>query len=321
MALRRPNAFGGPELPEQEFRSFQEAVARRSGALAFLQTQHQSAVSMIAKGTNEALKTDSLPYMADGKRLIGIGFSQLRRPGKPLLAAEPEGKGFRLSGTVPWITGWSFYPEFLVGAALDDNRSAFGIVPFENRSEMGGKIEFGPPMQLAAMESALTVSANFDNWHLDEQLVVDIKPAEWIHTSDEINIVLQAYFALGAARAGLDNVWAAFELKGTECIGDAWRSLDAELENCRESMAQAQGAGAGVTTRHKLSLRAWAIELAVRCAHAGIAATGGAANGRNHPAQRVYREALVYTVSAQTGTILQATLERIASRSGGLSAS
>ena len=39
-----------------------------------------------------------------------------------------------------------------------------------------------------------------------------------------------------------------------------------------------------------------------------------AANSIHHPAQRVYREALVYTVSAQTTAIMEATLKRIVSR-------
>ena len=80
MALRRPSEYGGPALSEGMFREFQERVARYSGSLAFLQTQHQSAGSMIAKSDNEKLKRATLPLMADGRRLIGIGFSQLRRP-------------------------------------------------------------------------------------------------------------------------------------------------------------------------------------------------------------------------------------------------
>ncbi|HEY0868410.1 MAG TPA: acyl-CoA dehydrogenase family protein, partial [Fimbriimonas sp.] len=34
MAMRRPARFGGPEVSEEDFRVFQESVARTSGALA-----------------------------------------------------------------------------------------------------------------------------------------------------------------------------------------------------------------------------------------------------------------------------------------------
>ena len=49
LALKRPAEFGGPAVSESDFRRFQEEIARYSGALAFLQTQHQSAVSLINK--------------------------------------------------------------------------------------------------------------------------------------------------------------------------------------------------------------------------------------------------------------------------------
>src|SRR5947209_5047598 len=67
MAMKRPAEYGGPAVSEEEFRTFQEEVARASGSLAFLQTQHQSGVSMLARSDNEALKSEYLPKMADGE--------------------------------------------------------------------------------------------------------------------------------------------------------------------------------------------------------------------------------------------------------------
>ena len=65
------------------------------------------------------------------------------------------------------------------------------------------------------------------------------------------------------------------------------------------------------TTEERLNVRAWAIDLAARAAHAAVTASSGAANSLEHPAQRIYREALVYTVSAQTTPIMEATLRRL----------
>ena len=42
LSLRRSVEYGGPNISERDFRFFQEEIARASGALAFLQTQHQS---------------------------------------------------------------------------------------------------------------------------------------------------------------------------------------------------------------------------------------------------------------------------------------
>ena len=312
MALRRPSTFGGPELEEAEFRRFQEEVARVSGALAFLQTQHQSAVSMIMKSDNEALKAAYLPFMDGAERYVGIGFSQLRRPGPPIMRATRAEGGYVLDGTVPWVTGWTFYPEFLVGATLPDGTCVFGVVPFEDRDEPAGTIRLSAPMRLAAMESAQTVSAEFQTWFMPDELVTFVKPAGWIRNNDMINVTLQGHFALGCARGGLDVLLDNAERKPLPFLKDTWRALDAELEACRSQISRSSPTE--TAEAYRLELRAWAIDLAVRCAHAAIASTGGSANATNHPAQRIYREDLVYTVSAQTTPIMEATLQRLTRR-------
>ncbi|HEY9597270.1 MAG TPA: acyl-CoA dehydrogenase family protein, partial [Cyanophyceae cyanobacterium] len=77
LALRVPKIWGGAEVSEQNYRRFQQLVPRYSGALAFLQTQHQSAAEMLSRSENESLKQQYLPYMSKGQVLVGVGFSQL----------------------------------------------------------------------------------------------------------------------------------------------------------------------------------------------------------------------------------------------------
>ena len=311
MAIRRPAEFGGPGLDEMSFRCYQESVARASGSLAFLQTQHQSAVSMINKGDNEGLKQRMLPKMGDGTLLCGIGFSQLRRPGDPMMKAEPTADGgYVLNGTVPWVTGHTFYHEFLIGATLPSGEAVFGAVSFvDSTQDGGGTIRFDGPMKLAAMESPMTMSAELKDWVLEAENVAFVKPDGWIQKNDMINVTLQSWFALGCARAGLDIVWQNFEKRKAGFIQSAWKELDAELGRCRER-AQDQS----LPEQERLEIRAWAIDLAARCSHAGVVTSSGAANSVLHDAQRVYREALVYTVSAQTASIMEASLKRLVSR-------
>ena len=59
------------------------------------------------------------------------------------------------------------------------------------------------------------------------------------------------------------------------------------------------------------ALRARCIDLGMRAAHAAVTAGGGAANGLDHPAQRLFREAMVYTLVAQTRDLRVATLDRL----------
>lgn len=307
LALRRPAKYGGPEISEKGFRTFQEMSARYSGALSFLTTQHQSAVSMLARSENEALKSDYLPKMANGEITAGIGFSQLRRPGPPVMRAESCDGGYLLSGQVPWITGYTFYKEFLIGATLPDGQAVFGFVPFANTEN----IKLGEVMRLASLESPQTLSAEISNQHLPEEKVVFVKGPDWAKRNDMINIVLQGHFALGCAQAGIDCVRTAFEKKKLPFIEEAANALEKEVEQCRKAAAKVPVGMDSEITNEKLELRAWAIDLAVRCGHAAVTSWSGAANSVWHPAQRIYREALVYTVSAQTGDIMRATLERL----------
>ncbi|MGB7378726.1 MAG: cyclase family protein [Rivularia sp. (in: cyanobacteria)] len=309
LALRVPQKYGGKGFSEVDYGNFQELVARYSGALAFLQTQHQSAAGMLFAGDNSTLQQEYLPLMGSGKVLLGIGFSHLRRRGEPIITAEAVRGGYRLNGVVPWITGFGFFQEFIVAAALPDGGAVFGIAPFQNTQQTGeGEIRFSSPAQLAAMNSTNTVSATLNGWFLPEELVVSIKPPGWIQENDRKNILRATFLAFGCAEAGLDIIKSAFEKKSFSFINDAFNSLQAELNSCRSAIEKARQQE--VFTQ-KLQLRAWAIDLTTRIAHGAVTVSSGAANYNHHAAQRVYREALVFTVSGQSSAIMEATLARL----------
>jgi kynurenine formamidase/alkylation response protein AidB-like acyl-CoA dehydrogenase len=290
---------------EATFGDFQELIARYSGTLAFVQTQHQSAVGMLVNSDNSALKQAYLKRMGNGEVLMGVGFSQLRRQGEPLTLAVPVAGGYQLDGVVPWVTGWNLFQHFIIAATLRDGSAVFGIVPFVQTSQ----ITFTTPAQLAAMTSSNTVSATLTRWFLPQEQVVFIKPPGWIHENDKNNILRATFLATGCAFAGLDIIDAAKENKSLPFINDAFESLLQELTKCRTVIREAQLKS--IETAELLQMRAWAIDLATRIAHAAVTVSSGAANYMHHPAQRVYREALVFTVTGQTTAVMEATLQRL----------
>jgi kynurenine formamidase/alkylation response protein AidB-like acyl-CoA dehydrogenase len=298
------------QLSEATYGDFQELIARYSGALAFVQTQHQSAAAMLSTSNNSTLKQAYLPQMGNGEVLIGVGFSQLRRQGKPLTLAVPVAGGYQLDGIVPWVTGWNLFQHFIVAATLADGSAVFGIVPFVQTSQKSrGEITFTTPAQLAAMISSNTVSATLTRWFLPQERVVFIKPPGWIHESSKNNILRATFLATGCAFAGLDILEAAKENKSLSFINDAFESLLQELTKCRTLIREAQQKSRG--TAERLQIRAWAIDLATRIAHAAVTVSSGTANYMHHPAQRIYREALVFTVTGQTTAVMEATLQRL----------
>ncbi|MBV8886090.1 MAG: acyl-CoA/acyl-ACP dehydrogenase [Chroococcidiopsidaceae cyanobacterium CP_BM_RX_35] len=311
LALRLPEVWGGAAVSEGTFGTFQELVARYSGALAFLQTQHQSAAAMLVQSQNESMALEYLPHMSKGEVLVGVGFSQLRRAGDPPVKALPVIGGYQLDGQVPWVTGFGLFQDFIVGTALPDGQALFGVVPFvETYQESVGVIAFSQPMALAAMTSTNTVTATLKGWFLPQERVVFVKPAGWIHENDKQNVMKSTGLVLGCARAGLDILQQAQNTKSLFFIAQAFEALDRELTACRAAIRQAQQ-DKSASLGERLQLQAWAIELAVRCAHAAVTVSSGAANYSYHAAQRVYREALVFTVSGQTTAVMEATLARL----------
>ena len=311
LALRVPRQWGGKEVSEETFGSFQELVARYSGALAFLQTQHQSAAGMLVASSNSLLQEKYLSRMSNGEVLLGVGFSQLRREGDPLTLAIPVPGGYQLNGVVPWVTGWDFFSEFIIAATLPDGGAVFGVVPLrETHQESGGALTLSIPAQLAAMTSTNTVTATLKNWFLPAERVVSIKPAGWIHENDKKNVLRATFLATGCALAGLDILESVARTKSLPFITNAFDSLQQELRNCRTAVQEAQN-NPGLELAERLQMRAWAIDLAARIAHAAVTVSSGAANYSHHDAQRVYREALVFTVTGQTRAVMEATLERL----------
>lgn len=311
LALRVPQNWGGKEISEETFSNFQELVARYSGALAFLQTQHQSATAMLVASSNSVLKQEYLPRIGKGELLVGVGFSQLRRGGEPLTIAKLVPGGYQLDGVVPWVTGWGMFDDFIVAATLPDGRAVFGVVPFQDTYQNStSKITFTSPAELAAMTSTNTVTANLNNYFLPQERVVSIKPVGWIDENDKNNILRATFLTTGCAFAGLDIIESALQTKSLPVIAAALTALQQELNHCRTAIRQLQK-NTHAQLSKKLQLRAWAIDLATRIAHAAVTVSSGAANYLHHPAQRVYREALVFTVTGQTSAVMEATLERL----------
>lgn len=310
LALRVEQQWGGPDLDALAFRQFQEQVSRYSGALAFLQTQHQSAASLIARSANTDLQTQYLPHMSRGTVLMGIGFSHLRRQNPPPVIATPTTSGYVIDGEVPWVTGYGCFQHFIVGAQLPDGQAVFGLVPLVTQSQSaGGTLTCSSPLPLAVMASTQTVRVHFRNWFVSKAQIVVIRPPGWIHINDQRNSLHHSFFALGCAQAGLDIV-ANASSKLPAVVDATHQTLAQELQTCRAAIYQEQQVPS-LPGPERLKLRAWSIELANRCAHAAVICGRGSANLMDHPAQRVYREALAFSVFGQTTDVMAASLAQL----------
>lgn len=303
LGLKAPDHWGGLGWGAKERYQFVEQVTRHSGALAFLHSQHERCIQELVTSQNAQLQKQYLSQAIAGHIGLGVGFSHLRRGHQPVTAVKAAG-GYRFNGTVPWITGWGIFAHWMLAAQLPDGQAVVVLAPFQT---VDTALSFSDPMQLAALGSTQTVTATLQDWVAPPELVLDIKPGGWIQACDRTYPLTHNFFALGCAQAGLDIVEKA--RSGTvPTIAHAHDHLCQAVMQCRTDTYRALAAP---PSPERIRLRAQAIDLAVRCAHAAVIVSRGAANLHHHAAQRVYREALAFSVSGQNTAVMAASLERL----------
>jgi alkylation response protein AidB-like acyl-CoA dehydrogenase len=208
--------------------------------------------------------------------------------------ATPAPGGYRLDGRLPWVTGWGLFTLCVTAAPLADGRILFAVHPLATFTTLRAS----PPLALAAMGVTQTVTVDLDGLFIPDSEVVEIHPPTWIQDNDRIAVALQSPLALGCAQAAID------QLRG-ETAGRLQKELDAVRDEAYGAMEE------NVEMERGLKARAAAIELAGRAAHAAVVAAAGAGNVMSHAAQRVYREALAFSVLALSPPIQEAALRRL----------
>ena len=329
LGLAIPSRYGGLDTSALTQRRFTEILAASCGVTTFIQAQHHGASRMIAASTNEVLKSTILPLLASGFRMCAISFAHLRRPGPPVVRANPVKGGIELNGTAPWVTGWGLMDQIVFGATMPDgtfvyiwtpvDRSAYAPLfsPAVLMKGAGGLMAASSPIPLCTMNASATVELTLADWFVPEAHILNHSDRDTMQRNDMVGVLSATAMPLGCAAASCKIVRETAQRRGLSPIERAANSLEAELEDLRSTVDEAAGRTAEpdfFTTA--VAVRAWCIEFALRAAHAAITAVSGSANALSHPAQRLIREAMFYTVQAQTQEVMDATLARLERRGG-----
>ena len=164
-------------------------------------------------------------------------------------------------------------------------------------------------MRLCAMNASATVSLTCRDLRIGaERQVKAMTPAELAADTAGANLFFTA-LSLGVARGAIEFLRAA---DADAQLAGVATAMERELAAARAAVDRWDDPATPAGQRgDEAALRARCIDLGVRAAHAAVAAGGGAANGLDHPAQRLFREAMVYTLVAQTRDLRAATLSRL----------
>lgn len=274
-----------------------EILAMGCGVTHFVQTQHQSAIGILHRSGNERLQELLLEPLTAGTRFGGVCFAHVRRAGPPAVRVERDGDSLVFNGEAPWFTGWGLMEEMMLAGTTPEGRFLSVMCPAE-----GPGLTASAPMQLAVFGASATVSVRFENFRVEgwrELMTVD--PAEMA--------VSDVYITLKNTAQPVGLVHAAARLLEKARCGWAGEKFVAEALALRER-AFAWQPGDAVEA---LSIRASANFLAVRAAQAAVVASGGAANGLDHPAQRLAREAMFYGLPQLTAALKEAELKALLS--------
>jgi alkylation response protein AidB-like acyl-CoA dehydrogenase len=329
LGLAIPKKYGGLDTSSATQRKYTEILAAACGVTTFVQAQHHGSSRMIAASSNETLKSTILPLLASGFRMCAISFAHLRRPGPPVLRAVPVKGGIELNGTAPWVTGWGLMDQIVFGATLPDggyvyvwtpaDRSAYAplFTPDVLLKGSGGLMAASSPIPLCTMNASATVELTLADWFVPEAHILNTSDRETMQKNDMAGVLSATAMPLGCARAACEIVRATAVRRSIPAIERAANSLEAELEELGARIdAAVENSGDPDFFVSAVMLRAWCIEFALRAAHAAITAVSGSANALSHPAQRLLREAMFYTVQAQTQDVMDATLARLERRGG-----
>ncbi|GEM_PF-1706334 len=268
--------LAGRERSSLENFRFLAGLAERSGAFAFLALQQYVAAAYLDPG--ESVR-------------IGVAFGQLRRPDAVQVRTDQLG---RLSGRVPWFSGSHLFDEVVLGFHSDGCE----VLTRVNARDRPG-FRHGPPMPLVAMESTQTVEIEIDGVHATRRLRE--QPVGTMRESDRLGIAWQTPLMVGNARASLRLLLNA----------DLAAEDKARLEVRTFELAQAleHAIEAGAPAADSLRLRSRIGALMVRQARLAALAGGGRALLQGYRAGRIYREALVLNLMAQTPEIVQDAIE------------
>lgn len=290
LKLLIPKYLGGLGGERHEWIDYNILVSQYSGALLFLQAQHQYSISRLKTLLPQPEVEEVLQAVAlDGK---GIGLALQKNPQLLKVTAVPE--GFRLSGKFLWTTGATYFSHLLVSFECE-NQLHYTLLPFETLQQEGGSITLLPKIETVVFNSITNNSVLLDQWLVAKDAIITshlVKPK----TPTEHPSI---YNFAGAAKALLNLVLkgrygsAPEVLERHALLDEAWDKYYARIKE---------------GTILPLTLRNEGLELVERCSLLARISCGSAGILKSHPLGRVMREIWQYTIAGYSEEQMQSYL-------------
>ena len=302
-----PLEFGGSGRSAREIASWQLELASRCLVTAFVQSQRDAACHRIALCTSPTLKTNVFREIVEGRCFVTVGISHLstsRQHGRtPAVEATFAETGYRLSGSIPWVTAARYAEEIVVGGTLPDGRQILGLL-----SQQSTGLRVTPSVALMALSSSQTASVEMHDVLLPHDRVL-AGPVHHVmkHSSGGTGSLTTSTLALGHALGSLRRLKRQCEARAD--LASMFDAFQRDFDRQKEALLDAtEKAVVGSSEM----VREAANSLVLRITQAELAVTKGAGFVAGHPAERAVREAMFFLVWSCPQPVVNSALRTFA---------
>jgi len=273
-------------------------VSRVCGATGFMVWCQQVCGFYLEQSGNPALTGDVLAAHAGGARLGGTGMSNPMKAYagiEPLLLkATPVSGGWRVNGTLPWVSnlGPDHHAGVLAGVegAGDEPRELMFLL----RCDAPG-VELRPCPSFSAMEGTNTWAIRCTDVFIDAEHAMAVPAKPFVARIRAGFILLQCGFGLGVTQGAIDSMWRVEPALGhvNRFLEDRPDELQAELDALTARVEALARTPFDAGTDYFISVldaRAHASELALRAAQSALLHAGARGYLLSSDVQRRVRE-------------------------------
>ncbi|MDE9366996.1 acyl-CoA dehydrogenase family protein [Luteipulveratus sp. YIM 133132] len=303
-----------------------EEVARACASSSLIPAVNKLGSMPVILGASEELKKKYLPLVASGEAMISYGLSE-REAGSDTASmrcrAKKDGDSYVLSGQKSWITNAGVSQLYTVLAVTDPegergrNISAFVV----EKSDEG--FDFGEPERKLGIKGSPTRELHFDQCRIPADRIIGqegegLKIA--LRTLDHTRVTIGAQ-AVGIAQGALD--YALGYVKERKQFGKAIAEFQglqfmlADMAMKLEAARQMVYVAAAKSERGDKDLsffgaaaKCYASDVAMEVTTDAVQLLGGAGYVKDHPVERMMRDAKITQIYEGTNQIQRMVMAR-----------
>lgn len=279
-----------------------DTVAQECLSTGFLTWCQDACAWYVDNSENRSLRESHLPGIASGSTLAGTGLSNPLKHFSGIeslrLKAWPEAGGYRVNGTLPWVSNLGPDHQFAAIFQVEgrDQRHVMALVDCASEG-----LDLQPTQPFIALEGTRTLVCRFDNVFIPEERIIADPVGPYLERIKAGFILLQLGMAQGVIRGCIDGMR---ELE--DQLGHVNAYLDDRPDELEEELADAAATGAELAAdpftagddylHEVLQLRLAGGELTMRAANSYMLHAGARGYQATAAAQRRLREAVFVAI-------------------------